>query len=286
MRAIRTCLLAMLAACGGGGSKEIDAMIIIPDAAPDAPPDAFEPVFDFTCMGNTAPTTAPANITLAGTATEVVIQGLQPAIAPSHAATVDTCRTSGGVICAPGGAPPARMDTQTTAANGCPNTGCPWATGNLPTGGVPLDAFIKVSKPGTNRTTMLFPPSPFNMSLTGVPALTFTTQAFDVIKQVGGIQQSDANGNLALAIVDCANMPITDTANVTITVKQGGNAVAGTTQIDASQFAAQLAGTFLIFNVPPGTTEVGATYKTRTLRAHNVLTAAQTTTATAIRPGF
>jgi len=62
--------------------------------------------------------------------------------------------------------------------------------------------------------------------------------------------------------------------------------VAGTTVVDASQFSAMAAGTFIVFNVPTGATEVGATYMGHTLRAHTVLSVAGQTTATQIKPGF
>jgi Flp pilus assembly protein TadG len=81
--------------------------------------------------------------------------------------------------------------------------------------------------------------------------------------------------------------PITDSANVTITVKQGGTAVAGTTVLDASQFDSMAAGTFLVCGVPANpTTEVSAMYMGHQLLAHNVKTVAGDTTATILVPGY
>jgi hypothetical protein len=281
---IRACLLASLAAvaaCGGDGNKDVDAMIVIlPDTAPDAAPDAFEPTFDFACMGNAAPTTATANVTLSGFAAEIVVNLTTPMIQAAHNATIEVCKAS-STTCANAD----KLNTKTTPMNGCPAMGCPFTTDALVTGSQPLDIYVKASKAG-NRTTHIYPPSPVTMDFPMIPAAMFASTAFQALITFGVVQHTSPNGNLIVAVADCANMPISDTANVTVSVKQNGTAVQGTQTIDASQFAPQLAGTFLIFNVPPGVTEIGATYKTKTLRAHNVRVFPDASTASAIRPGY
>jgi hypothetical protein len=98
---------------------------------------------------------------------------------------------------------------------------------------------------------------------------------------------------MLLAVTDCASAPITDSANLTVVVKQGGLVVQGTTVIDASTLDPMLAGTFAVFNVPAGTaqqgslvTEVSGMYKTKALRAHDVRVFRNATTGTQLRPGF
>src|ERR1700689_1537858 len=80
---LRVCFVVALAttACGGGSAKSPDAAVKLIDAEPgdskgfmDAPP----PMFDFSCMGNTAPTTATATITVMGTVEEASINGITP----------------------------------------------------------------------------------------------------------------------------------------------------------------------------------------------------------------
>ncbi len=291
MRAIRTCILASLAAvaaCGGGSNKDVDALIIIPDAAIDAPPDAFEPVFDFACMGNTAPTTAQAMITLGGTVGEVVVSGTTPSVQAAHNATVAVCKGD----CANAN----QLDTKTTPMMGCPAMGCPYTSSPVATGGTPLDVYVKATKTG-NLTTYIYPPSPLTMNLMNAPVVMFASTTIQLLGLIG-ITQDAQKGIMFVAVADCANMPITDTANVTLSIKQDGQPVQGTTQVDASMFAAQLAGTFVIFNVPAGTiptngdppagkaTEIGATYKTKTLLAHTVTVFPNSTTASAVRPGY
>jgi hypothetical protein len=90
-------------------------------------------------------------------------------------------------------------------------------------------------------------------------------------------------------------MPISDTANLTLVLKQDGTALSGLQQFDLSQADPALAGTYAIFNVPAGpaagndpskVTEVSGTYKTKALRPHSVRTFRDATTATQLRPGF
>jgi len=280
-------LLALVAACGGSDSKDVDAMVmIIPDAPPDAPPDAFEPTFNFACEGNTQGTAA-ANVTLSGAALEVVVNNLQPDIAPAHNATIDVCKAS-STTCANAD----KLDTKTTPMMGCPATGCAFTTDALATGGSPLDVYVKATKTG-NRTTYIYPSAPVIANVMNVPGVMFTPGVIAALGIVG-ITQTDGKSIMLVAVTDCANMPITDTANLNITIKQGGTAVAGTTVLDASMLDPMLAGTFAVFNVPAGpdtnnpsaVTEVGGTYKTHTLRAHDVRVFRDATTATQLRPGF
>jgi hypothetical protein len=96
-------------------------------------------------------------------------------------------------------------------------------------------------------------------------------------------------------VTDCTDAAITDAANLSLSIKQGGQAVQGTTELNAGDLDAALAGTFIVFNVPvggdvdnpePAVTEVGATYKAKALRAHEVKAFPSGTTATQLRPGF
>ena len=119
MRANGSWILAcFVAACGGGSdNKPVDALIVIADAAIDAAPDAFEPVFDFTCMGNAAPTTAPATITISGTVNLVVPNGFQVGIEPGHNVQIQGCRAS-DLRCQE-----AELFSDSTIIAGCPATG-------------------------------------------------------------------------------------------------------------------------------------------------------------------
>jgi hypothetical protein len=267
-----------LIACGGGNSGTPDAPIVVPDAPipPDAPdPDAPEQQLDFTCMNNPAPTTANAMVVLSGDANGLTLSGVNPQIAPLTDATVDACRDD----CAGQN----RLDTQTTAANGCPQTGCTFTMDPLATGSVPLDGYIKVTKEPDFRPSNIFPAAPITMDTMGIPALAFGRAAFQTLVAFLGITQTPGNGNVGLVVTDCANTPI---GGAQVSVKQNGVDVPNTEVVDASTFDPSLAGTYLVFNIPPGATEVGASINTMPLRAHTITVFADQTSATQIRPGF
>ncbi|HEU0035733.1 MAG TPA: hypothetical protein VFQ53_34210 [Kofleriaceae bacterium] len=255
-------------ACGGGdgGAKPDAPPIVVPDAAPDAPPPPPDaPEYDFSCMNNPAPTTAPATITVSGTANGIDLNGTQPQINPLDGATVNACK--GNCTAAN------KLDTQTSDANGN------FTTKALTTGGVPLDGYIRVTKTGY-RTSNIFPPAPLVADTAGVPAVAFSTTAFQAAVLFLQVTQTAGNGDVTLFVTDCANTPI---MGAQVTVKQGGTDVGQI--IDAGSFG-QGGGTFIVFDVPPGDTEVSATYNGMTLRAHTVTTFGDQTTATQIRPGF
>jgi hypothetical protein len=270
------CLAALvLVACDSDGKKNVDAMIIIPDSPPDAPsidapPDG--PSYDFSCLNNTAPTTADAMISIGGSVQEIVVMGTMPSIQPAANATIDICRGNCiGMM---------NLDTQgPTPADGS------FMSVPLNTAGMPFNVYVQARKTG-NRPTLVFPPAPLTTSFMGLPVLTFTNAAFGLIVQFLAPNHQMGNGNVLLAITDCSNMPIGDGANLMVTVQQNGTPVPNTDVVDVGTLEPQLAGTYFIFNVPPGTTEVGAVYNGMTLRAHNVRVDADTTTATIVRPGF
>lgn len=264
-------------ACGGGGG----------DAQPDAPVitvidakaiDAFEPpgpdaqVFDFTCVGAGAPAVADPTITLSGAANGISLNGTTPSVAGLDQATVDTCKNNCvGVD---------KLNTTTTAMAPCSMNGCAFATGAVASGGVPIDGYLKVSK-STFRTSNVFPASPLSENVMGVPALAFSANAFFGATLFLGINQNPQNGDVGLFVTDCANTPIN---GATVSVKQNGNDVGQI--IDASGISVLASGGFVVFDVPPGDTEVNATFNGMTFRAHTVTTFAGQTTATQIRPGF
>jgi hypothetical protein len=252
-----------LVACDDGGSATPDAAV---DAAPDAKQfmDAPAPVYDFSCFGNSQPTAA-AMIDISGTVQRVSGSLFSPSVAASADADVDVCVSQ----CAG----PDKLATMKSAANGA------FSFTDVETGGAPLDAYLRAAKTG-DRAAYVYPPAPFTASPPTVPAIMFADGFFS-------LGQSAGKGMLIVALVDCANMPIDDTSNVDISIKQGGTEVTGTTEVDASMFAAELAGAFLVFNVPPGAvTNISALYKSQAFLARDVRIVADATTETLLRPGY
>jgi hypothetical protein len=290
MRAIRTVLLALVAACGSSSSKDIDAMVmVIPDAPPDAPPDAAEPVFDFSCMGNSQGTVS-ANVELSGFVAEVIVNGTTPDVAPAYEAVVEACKATSDTCMNAD-----LLDTKTmpTQAMGCGAMGCAYTSSMLATGGTALDLYLKVSK-GTNRPTYVFPPSPVTKNVSMIPGVMFTPGVLAALQLIG-VDQDPDKAMMLVRVTDCSDAAITDTDNLSLSIKQGGQVVAGTTELSAGLLDPALAGTFIIFNVPvggttpnfvPAVTEVGGMYKTKALRAHEVKAFPKGTTGTQLRPGF
>lgn len=265
LRFVALCLA--VAACGSDKATPVDAAIDAPKSPDaklwmDAPPG---PTFDFTCIGNAAPMMADATITLSGTATEVSGTFQAPAIAAANDAMVDVC--TGDCV------GQNKLDTKMTDTDG------KFATAAVSTGGSPLEAYLKIART-TDYTTLLYPPGPLTSDPPALPVFVFEAGFF-------GQFQSATKGLMVIAVVDCANMPISDSSNIQVSIKQGGQEVQGTFVVDASMFDPALAGSFIVPNVPPAaTTTVGATYKNKTLRAHDVTVAAATVTETIVRPGY
>ena len=266
------------AACGSDAAKTPDAAKAI-DAKPiDAPKvflDAPPAVYDFSCMGNAAPTTAAASISMSGVVTQVDVQGMTPVITPLDGATLDGCK-AGAANCTNAN----HYGTQVTSAGG----GL-FSIGPFDTGALPVDAYVTMTKTG-DRDARVFPAGPLAANQSNIPVLTFTNPGFTALNGFFQLGQQTANGTVGMLIADCASMPITDTANITLSVKQNGAAVTGTKTLDVSTINPMAAGLFIVSNVPPGATVVGAKYKTMDLRAHTISVVATTTSETIVRPGY
>ncbi len=283
MGKLSACLVLALAACGSSNSKKPpDAQIVVPDAPPDAKVflDAAidaPPVFNLACLGNTTYPTAAANITVSGTANEVTVSGAQPMFTPMSGATVDVCQGN----CSGNGAGNANLKSTTTDSAGA------FSDGPFPTGGTHIAVYLRLTAapPNTNgdKVVLEYPGEDLTADFSGVPMFTLSTSALGLL-QIGGCTQDPTKGLVAVAVTDCSNTPISDSANVVLSIKQGSTAV-GDAPINIGQFVTQAKGTYLICNVPAGTTTVGATYKGMTFMAHDVNSVADEITATQVRPG-
>lgn len=261
--------LGTFVACGSDKAQP-DAPVVTHDApvqhdAPaDAAPDASP--YDFTCFGGSAAGSATATITIAGT-TESLGQG---GASPVGSAAVAIYKS--GVV--------APVDTLTSGSDGT------FTSAPIVTGGTPFDGYIK-SAAVDYRVSYLYPPNPIAASLTGVPVAMISVASFAQLNQI--LQQNDtANGALFLTVTDCKNTPLN---GATLTATHG-------TVTDLGSLQSQLAGIFVVANVPDGSVDVTAsfgsmTFPTRTLLAHKeekVGTGSNqqtngTLTITVVRPG-
>jgi hypothetical protein len=279
MSKLSACLsvgILALAACGDDGGNTardaaIDQQTIDAKVWMDAPP----PTFDFSCETNkTPPTTTAANVTLSGTVQGVTISGVTPSFGPVEGASLTAC-VAGAANCTGGN------KDGTTATSSATGT---WTIGPFPTGGAPQDDFVEMTKTGW-RTVYTYPDSPFVGDQANIPMLTFDAAAEGALS--GFLNCNTSQAIVGLALVDCAGMPITDSGNVMLSVKQSGAVVAGTTTLDAGTLNAAAAGSFLVCGVPAAAaTEVSATYLGHTFVAHSMKTVAGDTSATLLVPGY
>ena len=274
MGILRACLAVAVLALAACGSDHANPDAAIPDAAPDAkvwsdaPPG---PTYDFSCAGNAAPTTATPQITVSGTVRKVGLGGSMAV----QGATLKACK-NGAADCT--GANQLGADA-TSAANGG------WSIGPFDTSSMPVDAYIAMTATGA-RPTHVYSPSPLVADLATVPVQAFDPQLLEFLASACP-QDDNTNGIVVLLVTDCAAKAIGDAANVTLSIKQGGTEVTGTSLVNLGQLDASAAGTFMVCNVPANVaTEVNATYKTTTFRAHTLGVVAGTTTNTIVRPGY
>ena len=275
-----TLIVVGTAACGSNNNNTVDAHVIVPDTKPIDAPKVFNdapPVnYDFTCMGNAAPAagSAAASITASGIVTQIDLQGTTPVITMPDGATLNACK-SGAADCTATGN---HYGAQTMSAGG----GL-FSIGPFDTATNPVDLYVSMALTG-DRPGRIYPAGPLVADQPNIPVLTFTNSAFTSLATFTG--QMAANGTIGLLVADCANTPIADASNVTLSIKQGGTAVANTNTVDLSTLSPMAAGAYLVFNVPPGETEVGATYKSMVLRPHVVSVVQATDSETIVRPGY
>ena len=251
-----------LAACGSDGKvipEPVDSQPADtqpPDTQPP-PPDAQ--VLDTSCAANPAPTTATATMTASGSVTEFS----QAAQDPVPDATVDVCKgdCTGNDL----------LDSSTTDSVGA------FTTAAIATNSVPLDGYLKISKPKSGLlTTNVAPSEPIIADLANVPGVMISQATLNMLAMFG-FTQDPTNGLLLLAVTDCATQPI---GGADVTLDTGG------TVIDLGGIIAQAAGTYLVLDVPVGTTTVTVVAGGTTFRARTLPVFANEVTLTQVTPGF
>ena len=230
-------VIGAAAACGDNQGV-VDAPMKTPDASIDAAIDAMPDArpLDFSCITNSQPTTAPAQITASGRTIELTLGGP----VPLGGMTVD--------VYASGGTAPVSTTTSDMTAGA-------WSTGAMATGMVPWDGFLKASKDGY-RTAFFVPPQKINADYAGVDILTGAADTWSTLEQITHNTQDDTvNGAFMLKVTDCAGQPITDSV---VNLKQGNTAVGS--DFNLGTLSTKAKGLHIVYNVPAGPTEVTATY--------------------------
>jgi hypothetical protein len=113
--------------------------------------------------------------------------------------------------------------------------------------------------PPSYRTTFVYPPYPLAASTTGVETLIVSPSTFSELEGIaGGVTQDDTtNGVVFAAVTDCENTPL-GSATLSVTTTTDTTTQVGT-QFNLGSLASQAAGLFVVFNVPAGAIDIGAT---------------------------
>ncbi|HWZ27211.1 MAG TPA: carboxypeptidase-like regulatory domain-containing protein [Gemmatimonadales bacterium] len=198
----------------------------------------------YACEGQALPTTAPSTITVSGTVADFSSSGVA-------GARVDAFKTGTA----------GSIDSATTDAQG-------HFALTVPTGGVPLDGFIKASKTGY-LDTYAYPSAPLPAS-TSITLTVITSSQLNTFASLAGATPIAGNGSLAIRPVDCTEAVATGATVSTsppATPYPDGN------------------GNFFEFNLAPGSVTVSAKYQSHTFRSHPVVAFADAVTITIIAPG-
>ena len=211
----------------------------------------------FACLGQPPPTTAPAEVTLAGMAvdptsdtpvSDAMVQGFIP---------VDTS-----------------LFTVSTDATGT-------FTRLQPTGSVPLDMFFQITLSGF-LTGLFYPSAPIAHDLNEQIQM-FTTNDLATIGAASQVDIDSTKAQLLVIVEDCNGAPvggatITATGDGQILYFDMGRPKAGLLVTDGATGAA------LIVNLTPTAVTVGATVGNMTLRSHAVSPMGSAVLETEVQP--
>lgn len=248
--------LLLAAACGGDDGVTGEA----PDAdlsMPDAPPSPYG------CIGRAHPTTAPAQITVAGISNEISTSGQEPL--PSAMIRISTVG-----------------DVQLGTATSDATTGAYSIT--VDTGGSPVDGYLHATH-ASYLDTYVYPPAPLANDQASVPVLMVSDSVFPFLPLVADADQMDGNGFVGVLVSDCLGNPVAG-ATVTSAAAENVRYVEGTSIGDATVTETDASGIAILFNVDPGdAVSIDASTTDRDFEATTVKVRPDVVTTTVLAPG-
>ncbi|HEX4455466.1 MAG TPA: hypothetical protein VH143_31620 [Kofleriaceae bacterium] len=221
---------------------------------------------DLTCNGNAAPTpgqtiTLSGNIVIAGAGTSG-FTATAYADSPLSVCSGDNCATS--------------LGTATTDCNGNFST-------SVTLNGSSIDGYVSVA-PSGDVATLGYAGEPLDKS-ESLQALVFPTSLLSILGAVvPSCSGTNTKAMIGVIVTDCAGQRITDTADITLTASQSGTQVGSA--YDISQLAPDLAGFYLICNLPAGATDLNAAYLSKTFLKNTVQAVTGDATEAIVRPGY
>jgi hypothetical protein len=209
------------------------------------------------CLSDPLPETAPDNVVTSGLVTTL------------GAVIIDGALVEGRAVADDG-----LLDDDTTGLNGAFSI-------TLPTGGTPLDAYLRVSSTG-NVDSYVYPPLPFAADYQRDVPLITTALRTGLADEADVMLEADT-GLLYLQVLDCNGDPI-EGATVT-TIPPGDVSYTADSFVPVPNATSTGAsGTAYVFNLPPGNVEVDATMAGYSLREHTIQVRANVTTITSVVP--
>jgi len=246
----------VIAACGGDDVAGSD-----PDADPGAPDAAPSP---YGCIGQAHPTTAPAQITVAGISNEISTSGQVPL--GTVAITVND----------------ADDDTEIGTATSDMTSGVYTVT--VDTGGAPVDGYLHATH-NSYKETYVYPPAPLAADQASVPVLLVSNTVFPFLPIIADAAQDAANGFLGVLVSDCMGNPVSG-ATVTSSAAEAVRYIEGTSIGDATVTTTDDSGIAILFNVTPGAAvSFDASTPDHEFEAGTVEVRADVVTTTVIAPG-
>jgi hypothetical protein len=239
------------------GSKNDSGSVIV-DSGSDTGPVITG---DFSCAGATLPTTAPASITVSGTAVDQALSGqtLLEGVAISAYPT----------------------QTSTTASSNDTTNAVGAFSLVVGTGELPVDGYLKATLTG-EMDTYLYANAPLAKDSAGLDVVMLTPTTYGLLSFGGGVTQDAAKGIVAVAVLDCEAQPVvgaTVSSSPAGDIRYGGSA--GPSKTATSTDTSGLA---YLFNVPTGDVTVSAMAGSTALRTHHIVVRSGAFTTTLITP--
>jgi hypothetical protein len=209
------------------------------------------------CLGEPLPETVPDNVVLSGLVTtwsNVIIDG----------AEVEALAVSDDGL----------LSDDTSALNGSYEL-------TVPTGGAPLDAYLRVSAEGS-VDSYVYPPMPFVAD--DEPDLSLITADLRAgVADEAGVSLEADKGLLYVLVLDCNGDPV---EGATVTTNPPGEQLSYTEGFVPSpdRTSTDGSGAAYIFNLPPGDVEVHATVDGYALREHTIEVRADVMTISSVIP--
>ena len=242
-------LILFLVACGGGGgssSGDDDGV------APDAP----------LVVMDAPPSNVPAMVMLKGKTTETGLSGESPVGQVALAVYKSSDETT-----------PIAMGTSDAQGN---------YTLNVPTGGVPLDGYIKATK-ASFLDIYLYPPAAWVADDMDGGINMMSPGNRDLLDNFANGDQTDALGMIGLAVYDANGMPVAG-ATVSSSPASGATRYMGGSGLpDANATMTSSEGVAFLFNAPASVT-VTATKSGMTFHPHVVKARPGSFTTTSVAP--